>query len=177
MDISLNGMFGAMADGGEVYAASGDLQKVYKIGHQGILKTYDLKNYEGLINTLIVSGDNAWVGVGSTILKIANDQVIKYATVQTIVIGHPIFCIAQSRMYMADGNTVRIADAGQPQMQNYIANGPLSENQIQEETQMRTALPLGMYCAEETDADPIIYARSVDIATNTAKLMAIRPLL
>ena len=172
----------AMADGGEFYAASGDRTKLYKVGFgPAVTKTFDLTPYGAMINTLIVYDDVVWVGVGLKVLRIRNDVLEEFATSTGMALaggGSPSFCISDGRLYMAGGEYATTSDTSPPRLKSFLQKqGDIVPKEMMELASAKQALMLtGLYCAKTTDADTVIYTRSIDATTGTEKLMTIRPI-
>ncbi len=168
--------------GTTLYAVASDLRSIVQFTATKQAVPIDLSAFgPGLVNTLIAAHNRLWIGYGDQILTLRDGKLSLFAKMNGVLATHhPTFCMAGTTLYSADGQFRESVNITSNSPRSFLQD---SSNHHQEDimtlAEIKAALNLGMYCADSTSSDPLIYAWGLNLAAGDdagkQKLFVISP--
>lgn len=165
-------------EGTTLFVPKGDRTSIWEITASKRIIPHDLSSFgSGTVNTLIAAHNRLWIGYGDQILTLLDGKISPFAKMNGVfALHHPLFCLDGTTLFSADGQVRQGVNITPSEPHSFIQNSPnIRREDFATVTEIKTALSLGMYCAESRAWGPVIYAMGSNLGTIEQKLFIIRP--
>jgi hypothetical protein len=159
------------------YVAGADMHSLFMVWPGG-WKRFELNGFgEGMVHTVLFADHRVWIGYGDKILWLDRlDKLQLFATMEGGGFhGGPAFCVSGIDLYMANGFYYNGLDSGS-RLIPYLQIAPhISQDDLKKVSAMKSALMLGVYCADDVNGPRLYSAGLVPDEGLEMKLFLIRP--
>jgi hypothetical protein len=172
-------LFVSHEDGISIFVAGSDLHSVVHISSDKTVKRFDLRPFgNGLVNTLIHAFDTLWIGYGDQVIALTGDKLTPFIQIPGLLPSYTqTFCLAGSVMYLANGEVIRNISGAPQAPRPFLQSGnpPETPEGMQKLIELKFAIGLGIYCAEEQGFGQHVYALAPDQKSGELSIFKIVP--
>jgi len=172
-------LFVSHEDGISIFVAGSDLHSVVHISSDKTAKRFDLRPFgNGLVNTLIHAFDTLWIGYGDQVIALTGEKLTPFIQIPGLLPSYTqTFCLAGSVMYLANGEVIRNISGAPQAPRPFLQSGkpPETPEGMQKLIELKSAIGLGIYCAEEQGFGQHVYALAPDQKSGELSIFKIVP--
>lgn len=166
-------------EGMTLYLAGSDLQSIVRISSDKTIKRFDMKAFgDGWVNTLIHTFDTLWIGYGSRVIALTGDKLTLFTNIDGLLPSYnPTFCIDGASMYLGNGELIQNISGVPSSPRPFLQTGKPADNpeDLLKLMRLKSAIGIGIYCAEEHDWGPHVYALAPDQSSGELRIFKIVP--